>query len=203
MAFTVFADGAKACIGFDLNGVAVSICLHWQKASPAEADYIALADQLGAAWSSRMLASQSNDLTQGTTTVYDLSAEGAPKFENTDESGDPGTEAGDSLANNTAMIISHRTTATGRSGRGRTYMPGVSELDVTDGKASAAYKSEVATAWGLLITDVEVATGWTFVVAQRFSAGVQLTTGIMREVVTEIVTQQLATQRRRQVQSAV
>lgn len=203
MAFTVFADGAKACIDFDWNGVGCSVCLHWEKASPAEADYIDLADKVSFYWEDKMLPSQVADLAMGDVTVYDLSEEFAPKYINSDESGSPGEEVSDSMANNTAVVISHRTTATGRSGRGRTYMPGVGDADVTDGLMSAAYVSEVLVAWASFITNIETDTGWDFVVAQRFLDGAQLTTGVMRTVANEILKRQLGTQRRRQVPSAV
>ncbi len=203
MTVTVFTDGAKACIGFDLNGVGVSVCLHFEMTSPQTQDYIDLAAAVAAEWADHMLASQSNDLTMADVTVYDLSAESAPKYINSDENGSPGTDATDAAPNNSAVIVSHRTTQTGRSGRGRTYVPGISETDVVDGLLSTAYVNEVTTNWGLFITGVETATSWEFVVAQRWADGVQLTTGVMREVVTEIITRHIGTQRRRQVPSGV
>lgn len=201
MAFTVFADGAKGVIDFDWNGESASIVLHFEKSSPSVADYTALADQLGEQWDTELNPELSEDMTQGITTVYDLSEEFAPKYENSDESGQPGQIVGDSVPNNTAALVSHRTTATGRSGRGRTYIPGVVEGDESDGLLTAGFRTDLLAAWGAFITAVEL-TGWVFVVAQRFLAGEQLTTGVMRAVVTEILKLQLGTQRRRQVQSA-
>lgn len=201
MAFTVFPDGAKGVISFSWHGEDASIVLHFEKVTPSEADYIALADQLGEQWDTEINPELSDELIQGTTTVYDLSEEFAPKYENSDESGQTGDVVGDAVPNNTAALVSHRTTATGRSGRGRTYIPGVVEADESDGLLVAGFRTDLLTAWGAFITAVEL-TGWVFVVAQRFLSGVQLTTGVMREVVTEILRLQLGTQRRRQVQSA-
>lgn len=201
MTFTVFPNGAKGVIDFDWNGVGVSVVLHFEKVSPSVADYTALADALGLQWDTILNAELSNELTQGITTVYDLSEEFAPKYENADESGNPGDVIGDSVPNNTSALVSHRSTATGRSGRGRTYVPGVVEADESDGLLLPAFRTTLLTAWGAFITAVEL-TGWVFVVAQRFLNGAQLTTGVMREVVTEILKLQLGTQRRRQVQSA-
>ena len=138
----------------------------------------------------------------GDVVVYDLSADGAPKYVNSDESGTQGVAVADSVPNNTSLVVSHRTESTGRSGRGRTYIPGFSEIAESNGLLLASFRDDVLTAWGTFISGIELL-GWAFVVAQRFASGVQLTTGIMREVVTEILKLQLGTQRRRQVPSTV
>ncbi len=202
MAFTVFADAAKACVEFTWNVRKVSVCLHFGLDSPAVADYEALAANLALEWAAEMLQRQSDDLVMGDVVVYDLSEEGAPKYTNSDENGSPGTKAIDSAPNNTSLIVSHRSVDTGRSSRGRTYFPGVSEDDIVNGVLVGTFRDSVLTNWGQMISGIEVSTGWRFVIAQRFSEGVQLTTGVTRDVTTEIITKQLGSQRRRQTQSA-
>lgn len=202
MAFTVFPDGAKAVISHSWNGVPVSTVLHFSKASPVVADYIALALAVATEWAVDILVELSNDMVMGDVTVYDLSAEFAPKYVDSSKSGTAGGNVGDSWPNNTALIVSHRTNATGRSGRGRTYVPAISEIDESNGLLTTVKQTAMVTAWGDFITAVEVG-GWLFVVAQRFLNKVQLVTGVMRDVTTEILKRELGTQRRRQVRSAV
>lgn len=199
--FTVFPDGAKAALEMSWNGVEVSIILHFEKSSPTSTDFTNLAAEVAAGFADDLMPELTEELFMGEVVVYDLSAENAPKYVNTDESGTQGTLVGDSVPNNTSPVISHRTEATGRSGRGRTYLPGISEAQESNGLLSSGLRDDLLTAWGTFITGIE-ALGWAFVIAQRFSGGSQLTTGIMREVVTEILKLQLGTQRRRQVQSA-
>lgn len=198
MAFTVFADGARACLEWNWNGAIVTICIHWEKTSPTEADFIALADELGFRWETNLRPRQTEDITFNKVTVYDLSAEDAPVYENTDESGLSGDILVDGTPNNTAALITHKTNTRGRSGRGRTYFPGVPESSVVDGLLEAGYLANLVTNWTSFINNIQTVTGWGFVVAQRFDNGVQLTNGIMRPVTTEVFRANLGTQRRRQ-----
>lgn len=202
MPFTVFVDGAKLCLEFSWNLVAVTTCVHFKHPAPGAGDFQALADTGAAAWAVRLVPQTSNQLAMGQVEVFDLSEEFAPKFVSLDEVGTLGAKAADSVPNNTSPVISHRTAATGRSGRGRNYIPGISEADEGLGKLQSTFRDALLIAWGNFITDIAV-TGWEEQVAQRFLDGVQLTTGVMRPVVTEIMTLQLGTQRRRQVPSLI
>lgn len=202
MTFTVFPDGAKAAIEFDWNGVGCSITLHFEKDTPTSTDFTNLAAEVAAGFADDMLTELTEELIMGDVVVYDLSEEGAPKYVNSDESGSPGVKVADALPNNTAVVISHRTEDTGRSARGRTYLPGVSEAEESNGILLDTPRDDFLTAWGTFIAGIE-ALGWAFVIAQRYLDGVQLVTGVMRPVVTEIIKLQLGTQRRRQVPSAI
>lgn len=202
MAFTVFVDGAKLCLEFSWNFVAVTTCLHFKHPAPDAAAYQALADQGGLSWGGQMLIHASSDLVMGEVTVYDLSEEFAPKYVNLTQVGLPGTDGADSVPNNTAVLISHRTAHTGRSGRGRNYLPGLSEVQEGDGLLLATKRDAILISWATMMTNI-LPTGWVFQVAQRYEDGLQLETGIMREVTTEILRLELGTQRRRQVRSAL
>lgn len=201
MTFTTFADGASANIDFDWNGVAVSVGLHFEHAAPSAANFTALAAEVAAGFASDLMPNLTDELTMGDVTVQDLSSEGAPKYVNGDENGTTGTLIQDSVPNNTSGLVSHATNDTGRSARGRTYIPGISEADESDGLLTIARRNNILIDWGTFIAGVAVL-GWDFVIAQRFSAGVQLTVGVMRLVTSERMKQELGTQRRRQVRSA-
>lgn len=202
MAFTVFPDTAKVAVNMSWNGVEVSNVLHFQHASPTDMDYEDLAASVSQEWTADILPEQVSELTIVDVTAYDLSEEGAPKYVNTDDAGAAGSDLGDGVPNNTCMLISHRTADTGRSSRGRTYIPGMLETDESNGLMVAAKQTNMVTAWGNFIAAVALI-GWDLVVAQRFSGGTQLAIGVARAVTVEIIKRQLGTQRRRQVPSAI
>jgi len=202
MAFTAFPEGARGDIFFSWNGVGTSIGLHFEKPTPIPADFVTLALRLAVDFAANMRAFQTAEVVMGDVVVRDLSSVGAPKFTDSSSSGLLGLDGTDAVPNNTAPIVSHRTLATGRSGRGRTYLVGLSEVKESNGLLLSGTRDSILAAWGVFITAVEVS-GWVFSVAQQFSAGVRLVTGVMRPVITEIMLQELGTQRRRQVPSAV
>ena len=197
MAFTTFADTGKACMFFTWNGVKVSVCAHFDKTNPSATDFQNLADDWGDAWNGDMKANLSDDITLGDSVVYDLSAEDAPVYTYTGVNGNPGTVLVDSLPNNTAAVISHRTDDRGRSARGRSYIPGLTENNIINGIFASAFVTAMLADWATMITLVAV-NGWDLVVAQRFDAGVQLAVGVTRAVTTELMSTSPGTQRRRQ-----
>lgn len=201
MAFTVFVDGAKLCAQFSWNGVACTTCVHFVHDDPGPAEFQELADEFAASYAIQMMPHASDELILGDVVVYDLSEENAPKYISSDENPTPGTDGTDAVPNNTAAVLSHRTDTIGRSGRGRSYIMGVSEVQESGGTLGSAVRDLLLTDWADLITQTD-GIGWTFSVAQRFEDGQQLTTGVMRPVTSEIMTLQLGTQRRRQVPSA-
>lgn len=202
MTFTVFADTSKVCAEMSWNAVAVTVCLHFDKANPSPTDFANLSAEVAKQWALQLLPRQTSELILGDVVAFDLSSEGAPKFVNSDENGSPGTNGVDSLPNNVAALISHRTIFTGRSARGRSYFPGMSAGQELAGLLTVAARDVTLAAWGTFITAIQAAVGWQFVIAQRFSNGVQLTTGVTRDVTSEILKLEFGTQRRRQVPSA-
>lgn len=197
MAFTVFTDTGKVCLGFTWNAIGVSICAHFTKTTPSAADFLALATEFADAWDTHMKPNQSDDIALGDCVAYDLSAEDAPTYTYTGVNGNAGTVLVDSLPNNTAAVVSHRTASRGRSGRGRNYIPGLTENNVQDGLLQAATVTALLADWASIVSAVALV-GWDLVVAQRFADGVQLTTGVTRDVTSELMSTSLGTQRRRQ-----
>lgn len=197
MAFTAFPDVGRACVDFDLNTVNVSICINFKKAGATPTDFQLIADSIGTEYAAVLMPQMSNDLIQGETTVYDMATETSPVYTSINGSGTVGGAPQDSTPNNATFLISHRTLTRGRSGRGRTYAPGLSETNVVDGQISTGRVASLLTEWLTFIINVESTTSANFVIAQRFSGGVQLVTGITHSVTTEIVPRRVASQRRR------
>ena len=197
MTFVPFPNTVLLTHRFSWNGAAVSMGLHLSRPGYTPANAQLLADDSGSAWAAELAAVQTDNLLSGVVVVQDLSAEGAPNYENPDEVGVSGDLLEDSAPNNTALIISHRTNDTGRSARGRTYFLGLGEGSVIDGLPTALAITNISVAWAAYIVALEFQ-GWTFVVAQRIADGVPLVVGVTREVTTELFPVRLGTQRRRQ-----
>ena len=130
-------------------------------------------------------------------TSYDMRSVTGPKVVG-NFTGFPGARTGEAAPINIACVVTMYTALRGRSGRGRNYLTGFSELDVSStlvhtdpivNGANAAYND--------LFDDV-APTGFAHGIAQRYEAGVQLPTGVVRPVIdTNVRSALLGTQRRR------
>lgn len=108
-----------------------------------------------------------------------------------------GTYAGNSLPNQAALVVTWRTLLSGRSYRGRTYIPGVPyEALASDNTVSGDYQEAVAIAFGTLWSDIAETNG-TLCVLSRFHNGVERETPVMTPVETQTVNTKIDTQRRR------
>lgn len=197
MAFVPFPNTVLLTHRFDWNGQPVSIGLHLERAGYTPANAQLLAQDAGTSFVSTINAVQTNQILMGLVVVQDLSSAGAPNYENPDEIGISGDLVIDGAPNNTALLLSHRTADTGRSARGRTYMPGMTDTQVVLGLPSAAAIALWAIEWAAYVVDIEFQ-GWTLVVAQRVADGVPLAQGVTREVTSTLFPVRLGTQRLRQ-----
>lgn len=109
---------------------------------------------------------------------------------------EPGNVAGESMPNNVALVCSFYTEKTGRSFRGRAYVPGMAELYVTDNYVNSAVAAEVALTYSELQTLLFVESG-TLVVASFFAAGIPRAEGIGTRVRSFATNLRVDTQRRR------
>lgn len=107
-----------------------------------------------------------------------------------------GTEVNEEVPASVCIVASHRTPFTGRSFRGRSYMPGLTEANVggngVDGALVSAvgdYFSALATGLGSISADL--------VVYSLFAAGAQRTVPVATVITSTIVNSRVDTQRRR------
>lgn len=82
-----------------------------------------------------------------------------------------GSNVNESVTNNTTLCLSLRTSARGRSRRGRLYHIGLTENVVTDNRVSVAARNGLTTAYGNLLS-VATDEGWAWSVLSRQNAGV-------------------------------
>lgn len=103
----------------------------------------------------------------------------------------------DGVPSNAALCISFRTDARGRSSRGRNYISGLSNTEVTTNTVASTRIAALKATYEVLFDVAEGAT-CTWVVASRFTGGVPRTTGLVRPVTAVVVTDNtIDSQRRR------
>lgn len=107
-----------------------------------------------------------------------------------------GTRAGTVAPRQVAAVVSKRTPLRGRSYRGRTYMPFLSETDVSDDTVETSYLNDLMTAWASMTTVVN-GLGWGYGVVSRYTEKAPRTTGVLTLVSSIIADAVVDTQRRR------
>ena len=93
-----------------------------------------------------------------------------------------------------AAVISWRTAVRGRSYRGRTYIPGVSEGAQTSGLLATSIVTGLATAWGTFLNDMVTASSPVVVASYKHATAQQATSLVVRN--------EYGIQRRRQTRVA-
>jgi hypothetical protein len=87
-----------------------------------------------------------------------------------DGGGAAGTKSGTASPNNSTIAVSFRTASRGRSFRGRNYFPLIDRDDMADlNHINASFASDIISAYNSLLGPDALVTGWTWVVASRFS----------------------------------
>lgn len=163
MAFIAVPDGCRAVIRNALGSEEWSIRLHFTKSSFVKADMEDLADRLDTQWAGVWKARMDTNANYIGVTCYDVRTSTGEVVQNTDNAG-AGGAAGDSLPLNVACVVTLRTASRGRSARGRVYMSGFLETDVTDGVFTAAAQTAAYNQINNIKTNAALG-GWTLVIA--------------------------------------
>lgn len=101
---------------------------------------------------------------------------------------------------NSALVISERTLARGRSYRGRCYSPAIPpEFILNAGSVTTAYQAAALANYVAFFNAVETDSGCTHVVLSRRNGGVARVTGVMTPISSYLVEQNLDSQRNRLV----
>lgn len=118
------------------------ICTMGHDLSAAGSDYAAAAEQLFLAWDGEMLGLMSQAFIFEEVVLY-VGQDGGPSavYESTSP-GTPGGDSGTIIPQNSAYLLRKRTSAAGRRGRGRMYIPGVKRSEVGElGDISSSWLS--------------------------------------------------------------
>jgi len=102
--------------------------------------------------------------------------------------------------NNCTMAVSFRTSLSGRSNRGRNYVPCLSNGEVTGNNISSTFATDVVNAYSeLLFGGGALPAGWVWVVVSRFTAGAPRVVGTFQEVFSVLVTDLIVDSQRRRL----
>ena len=99
--------------------------------------------------------------------------------------GGVGTEA---APNNVAACVSLRTAQRGRSGRGRNYVPGIPNAEITLNTLSNTFIGNLIDAYFILVGAGSFTPGWELVIVSRQTAGALRPTGLAIPVVNVLMT---------------
>lgn len=114
--------------------------------------------------------------------VTDLATATAPSVEVTSGLPLAGTLSSPALPNNVSCVITKRTVFRGRSYRGRIYMAGITEADVTNNIVAGARLTSWLDAWAIARSMVTTGLEWTMGVVSRFEGGSPRAEGILTPV---------------------
>jgi hypothetical protein len=113
------------------------------------ADVIAIA----AAWGLRILPQQTNAIT-----LAEVHTKWGPNTTGPDAStavGSAGSKGGDPYGAQVSALVQKRTAVGGRTGRGRLFLPGLTESLISDGShLQAGYRTDLQTAFDNFFTDM-------------------------------------------------
>lgn len=98
--------------------------------------------------------------------------------------GSDGLVTGEAMPNNVTMSVSFQTGLSGRSHRGRNYVPGLSDSIVDGNIIDSSWAASIATAYqGLVFPSEFVPDGWVWVIISRQQDGVVPAEALFFEVV--------------------
>jgi len=112
----------------------------------------------------------------------DLTTVSAPTYSRVFSPQLEGGVAAAGLPGNVAACISFRTIGRGRSARGRNYVPGILESDVTGNAMDVGLVNALVAAFELLLGGGTYPAGWEWIVLSRFLAGVARSSGLEQTI---------------------
>jgi len=96
---------------------------------------------------------------------------------------------GEAAPNNCSMAVSFRTAVSGRSNRGRNYVPVLTNSQVSENLIDSSWAQDVVNAYSeLLFGGGALPAGWVWVVVSRFTGGLPRTVGTFNEIFSVLVT---------------
>jgi len=183
MPFQPATDCAVASIQYTSGGKSIANVVNFKSAAPYDQDDIdALALTVDTWVGTYVLSEVRNTVTYNQTVVRGLSSALDLEATNNDNAG-TGALSGSALPNNVTFCLSLRTGLTGRSARGRFYVP---PYDASKLSAANVVSSTFRDQWISILLQLGLdaaAAGWTWGVLSRRHAGVVLAEAVLRPIV--------------------
>jgi len=198
MAFIPAPNCALAIVAWDLNGADGAIALNFNASAPFDATALTNLGTALLTWQvNSLLPLQSNEILNRDIRLYALDSETAPAVTVAPVTPTNGTRGGQSMPNNVAAVVTHYSTTRGRSGRGRSYIPGISESDVAGNILVPAIVTGLGTAFDVDLP-AALPAGVGFVILSKYENKLPRPAGVPRAVNRSTVrTATVGTQRRR------
>lgn len=147
-------------------------------------------------WEARILPLLSSSYRLQNVTVYDLASESGA-LGSYGEAAPTGGVGGSTLPYDSAVCVTFRTAARGRSGRGRIYLAPFAEADADAGEISQALATALFDAWTLVRSDMATV-GLFQAVVSYYTGGQPRAQGLLQPVIAhEIRSRIMASQARR------
>lgn len=197
MAYIRLPMGVRVAMEYEQFGKVVVNVYHVTSGSPITSiKLFDIADIFRDWWVSTQRSGLSTDIALAQVTALNLDVPNGEKVTRVVSPVSPGLAVGDAMSNNVALVASLATDQTGRSFRGRSYMAGLREADVTANNVSVAFAAGTVANYIQLIDDLFFA-GDNLVIASFFSLGVPRVEGIATNVSSVSANTRVDTQRRR------
>jgi len=171
MAFIPATWIVEAAMKYILGGQEIRNIIHIDPHESPSTSLLTDAANLVNDWAiAELLPLLSQDLALYEVGTKDLSIETGAVSAAVNVPAEAGQVAADSLPNNVALVVTLPTLLTGRSYRGRFYIPGLPETQISNNTAGLLWAADLVDAFVSLIADLN-AVGWDLVITSYFTGG--------------------------------
>lgn len=198
MAFIPIPEGALAVVEWGSLGQQWTTTMTFTNPAFGTADMVDLADSIHNTIGINFMLHIANIWSIRQVKVYDMRvADGELVYDQVAPVA--GSEASAPASLTVALVMSFYTAGRGRSARGRNYIAGFGEADVSEYQVNnAAVVSQAEVTWQG-IRSAALGLGWTQVIAQRYAAGEALEVAVTRPVISNLVRSAVFGSQRRRV----
>lgn len=182
MAFQPVPDVALVRVNGRIDGQKTINTLYWQVSGSGidQVNLTALADAVDGWASSALVSPLSDDWSYESVDAIDLSVPNS--FQVTRSSAAPGESSSEAAPNNVAACISFQTVFSGRSFRGRNYIPGIPNDQINLNTMENAFMASLITIYDDLIGAGTFLAGWQWGVVSRQTGGVARAEGLFSPI---------------------
>jgi hypothetical protein len=200
MAFIPVADTVLAELRFDYFGQKIENTLYFRKLGGSSvAQAIGLMNDLLVWWTSLLSNYLSEDISLRELNVTDLSSASGYSVSQAAPTPNPtGQVVASGLPGNVAICVSFRTPNRGRSFRGRNYVAGLAETQVTGNTLDATRVAGILGSYQGIPSSI-VSSAWDWVVVSRFSGGAPRAAGVATDVTSVVIVDDFVDSQRRRL----
>lgn len=198
MAYIPVPDTVRAELVYNWDGVVCENILDFEAAAqPTLVTMAELGAHLVNWWDTSMQSAMPTNLSLINVKLTDLSTVDGPVLDYGTGLPLAGLSVSPSLPNNVALVLTKRTALRGRSYRGRVYIPGMVEANVTANTVAGALVTAFITAFGLIKSFSTTTEDWVQGVVSRYNDGNPRITGVITPIVSFTSDGVIDSQRRR------